>query len=259
MLRTLLVDDEQPARDRLRQLLTGVDDVAIVGEAEDGVHAIERIAELQPDLVLLDIQMPGCSGLEVAASLARPRPAIIFCTAFDQYAVDAFELQAVDYLLKPVNRARLQAALEHVRARRRSDSPDGGAADPRGRVERAAEQHLDGLTRAETLRPARFLARKGARYRVVPRQDVLAFTFHEGLTRLHTATEQLWMQPTLAALSRRLDPETFLQVSRTAIVNLDAIREAKPFADGTGEVVLANGEAFPVTRRRWRALLDALQ
>ena len=115
IIRILLVDDEQPARDRLRQLLAGIDGIDIVGEAEDGVQAIERISELTPDVVLLDIQMPGCTGLEVAASLPRPRPSVIFCTAFDQYAVDAFELQAMDYLLKPVNRARLQAALARVR------------------------------------------------------------------------------------------------------------------------------------------------
>ena len=242
-LRTLLVDDEQPARDRLRQLLAGIDDVEIVGEAEDGVQAIERVAELTPDLVLLDIQMPGCSGLEVAASLGRPRPAIIFCTAFDQYAVDAFELQAVDYLLKPVNRARLQAALARVHERRA--------------VER--DQQLDLVSRSEALAPARFLARKGARFRIVPRPEVVAFTFHEGLTRLHTATEQLWMQPTLAALARRLDPRVFVQVSRSAIVSLDAIREARPFPDGTGEVVLSNGLTFPVTRRRWRLLMDRLE
>jgi two-component system LytT family response regulator len=242
-LRTLLVDDEQPARDRLRQLLAGLDDLEIVGEAEDGVQAIERVAELTPDLVLLDIQMPGCTGLEVAASLSRPRPAIIFCTAFDQYAVDAFELQAVDYLLKPVNRARLQAALMRVREQRAGER----------------EQQLDQVTRTDSLSPMRFLARKGARFRIVPRHDVVAFTFHEGLTRLHTAGEQLWMQPTLAALARRLDPQTFLQVSRTAIVNLDAIHEAKPFADGTGEVVMSNGLTFPVTRRRWRLLIDRLE
>src|SRR5687768_15501931 len=117
MIRTLLVDDEQPARERLKQLLAAHPDVEVVGEADDGVQAIERIAELTPDLVLLDIQMPGASGLDVAGSLGHPRPAVIFCTAFDQYAVDAFELSALDYLLKPVNRARLAAALERVRTR----------------------------------------------------------------------------------------------------------------------------------------------
>ena len=242
-IRTLLVDDEQPARDRLRQLLAAIPEVEIVGEAEDGLQAIERISELAPDLVLLDIQMPGCSGLEVAASLARPRPAIIFCTAFDQYAVDAFEIHAMDYLLKPVNRARLHAALERLGADRVA----------------AREQQLDHLTRGQHLSPVRFLARKAARFRIVPRHEVVAFTFSEGLTRLHTATEQLWMEPTLAALGRRLDTGTFFQVSRTAIVSLDAIREAKPFPDGTGEVILTNGHTFPVTRRRWRLLMERLQ
>jgi two-component system LytT family response regulator len=242
MIRVLLVDDEQPARDRLRQLLSANDDVQIAGEAEDGVEAIERVAEVTPDLVMLDIQMPGCSGLEVAASLPRPRPAIVFCTAYEQYAVDAFELNAVDYLLKPVNRTRLQAALDRVR------SGQG-----------ARDTAIDRAIRTPPLAPMRFLARKGTRYRVVPRAEVLAFTFEEGLTRLHTASEQLWMQPTLAALSRRLDDDAFCQVSRTAIVQLDAVREAKPFSDGTGEVVLTNGMTLPVTRRRWRLLLERLE
>ena len=242
-LRTLLVDDEQPARDRLRQLLAGRDDIEIVGEAEDGVHAIERIHDLAPDLLFLDIQMPGCSGLEVAASLGRPRPAIVFCTAYDHYAVDAFELHAVDYLLKPVNRARLEAALARVRPDRASQ----------------ADREIDRATRADSLTPTRFLARHGARFRVVPRQDVVAFTFHDGLTRLHTATEQLSMQPTLAALARRLDAGAFLQVSRTAIVHLDAVREAKPYPDGTGDVIMTNGLVLPVTRRRWRMLMERLE
>jgi two-component system LytT family response regulator len=243
VIKVLLADDEQPARDRLRQLLAGESDLEVVGEAEDGVQAVERVAELSPDLILLDIQMPGFSGLEVAASLPRPRPAIIFCTAYEQYAVDAFELNAVDYLLKPVNRARLHAAIERARGARSVDR----------------EHVIDRLTRTPALTPVRFLARKGAKFRVVPRQDVVAFTFQDGLTRLHTATEQLWMQPTLAALARRLDAETFFQISRTAVVSLDAVREAKPFPDGTGEIILSNGLTMPVARRRWRVLIERLE
>jgi DNA-binding LytR/AlgR family response regulator len=111
-----IIDDEQLARERLRLLLGAFDDLQIVREAGDGEEAIERIGEVQPDLVLLDIQMAGSSGIEVASSLPSPHPKIIFCTAFDQYAVDAFELAAVDYLLKPVNRARLADAIERARA-----------------------------------------------------------------------------------------------------------------------------------------------
>lgn len=247
MIRTLLIDDEQPARERLKQLLAAHPDVAIVGEADDGVRAAEQISELAPDLVFLDIQMPGASGLDVAASLGYPRPAVIFCTAFDQYAVDAFEVSALDYLLKPVNRARLAAALDRVRTMTPAKAPANH--DP------ALEQ----LTSAAGMTPTRFLARRGARFRVVPAAEVIAFTCAEGVTHLITAADRLTMQPTLAALARRLDAQRFFQVSRTAIVGLDAIAEARPFSDGTGEIVLANGQTMVVARRRWRQLLDRLE
>ena len=246
MIRTLLVDDEQPARERLKQLLAAHPDVEIVGEAEDGVQAAERIAELTPDLVLLDIQMPGASGLDVVASLGKERPAVIFCTAYDQYAVDAFELSALDYLLKPVNRARLAAALDRVRMSASAKTP-------------ARDRALEKLTQSQGLAPTRFLARRGARFRVVPATEVVAFTFIDGITHLLTATDQLSMQPSLASLARRLDARQFFQVSRTAIVRLDAVKEAKPFSDGNGEIVLANGQTMVVARRRWRALLDQLE
>ncbi len=115
MIRALLVDDEEPARDRLRSLLADFDDVQIVGEAGDGDEALRKVAQTRPDLVFLDIQMPGRSGMEVAASLPPPRPRIVFCTAFDQYAIDAFEHHALDYLLKPLNRDRLARAIHGVR------------------------------------------------------------------------------------------------------------------------------------------------
>lgn len=114
MIRTLLVDDERPARDRLRQMLTALPEVELIGEAADGVEALERIDELRPDLIFLDIEMPGRTGLEVAATLRPPRPRVIFCTAFDQYAIRAFEHHAIDYLLKPVTRARLADAVQRV-------------------------------------------------------------------------------------------------------------------------------------------------
>jgi two-component system, LytTR family, response regulator len=253
-LTALLVDDEAPARARLRQLLSERPDVTIVGEADDGVQAIERIQSLAPDVVFLDIQMPGCTGLEVAASLGQPRPAVIFCTAFDQHAVDAFELQAVDYLLKPVTRARLDAALARVVrpvAPLPADAPAG--ADGNDHDDASADAPIPGGP------PTRFLARRGARYLVVPVADVVAFSFDDGQTRLHTTTEQLLMQPTLAQLQRRLDGARFFQISRSVVVHLDAIREAKPHTDGTGQLVLSNGTTVDVSRRRWRPLLDQLE
>jgi len=114
-IRALLVDDEEPARDRLRGMLDQIDDVEIVGEAHDGLDAVQQIESARPDLVFLDIEMPGLTGMEVASSLTPPRPRIVFCTAYDQYAIEAFDQHATDYLLKPVNRGRLEKAVGRVR------------------------------------------------------------------------------------------------------------------------------------------------
>lgn len=242
-IRTLLVDDEQPARERLRRLLEAERRIEVVGEAEDGPEALEQIGVLEPDLVFLDIQMPGCDGLEVVASLPRPRPKIIFCTAFDEYAVDAFELQALDYLLKPINRARLATALERLE---------------RPAAEEERESALDGLQRAVPGRSSRFLARRGNRYFVIPRADVLGFVSADGLTRVQTAEHHYWMQPSLSELESRLAPESFFRVSRSAIVNLEAISEIVPLPGGQGEIRLTNGLEIEVSRRRFKDLLTRL-
>jgi two-component system, LytTR family, response regulator len=239
MIRTLVVDDEQPARDRLRRMLSGSPDVEIVGEAEDGEHALEVIQSTRPDLVLLDIQMPGCTGMEVAASLASPRPHLIFCTAFDQYAVEAFELHAIDYLLKPVSQARLDTALDRVRAGRGTDVA----------IDRAARSSP----------PTRFVAQRGRTYRVVPARDVLCFLSEDGLTKLQTAGEYYWVPPTLNDLELRVDPRRFFRISRSAIVNLDAVQEIVPTGDGRAQAVLKNGARLEVSRRRFRELTERLE
>ncbi len=242
MIRTLLVDDEELARERLRQLLRQHPDVEVAGEAASGEEAIEKILELQPDLVFLDVQMPGCSGMEVVESLSSPRPHIIFCTAFDQYAIDAFELHAVDYLLKPVSRARLAKAIERVRRLpiRETD---------------AAIEKLSAVPRKG---PCRFLARRGNRFRVIPQNEVFHFASEEGLTKLCTREQEYWMQPTLTDLEKRLDSTIFFRVSRAAIVNLNAVEELQHLVGGYGAVILKNGTRVEVSRRRMRELVDAL-
>jgi two-component system, LytTR family, response regulator len=239
MIRALLVDDEQPARERLRRLLGELGGIEIVGDAEDGEQAMEAIARLAPDVVFLDIQMPGCTGMEVAASLPAPRPHIVFCTAFEEYAVDAFELRAADYLLKPVSRARLEKALERVR----------GDADADAAIERTVRGAPS---------PMRFLAKHGATFHVVPAREVVCFLSEDGLTKLLTSERHYWMAPTLNDLEARLDPRQFFRVSRAAIVNLDAIQEVAPTAGGNGEVTLRNGTKQDVSRRRFRELTDRL-
>jgi two-component system LytT family response regulator len=241
-LRVLLVDDEEPARDRLRRLLASFEWVEVSGEAEDGEQALERIQDLSPDLVFLDVQMPGAGGLEVAAALPTPGPGIVFCTAFDQYAVDAFELHAVDYLLKPVTQARLARALERVRERRAA----GGPPSPE-----AARRVAAGF-------PFRFLAKSGARFHVVPRAEVLFFVSEGGLTKLQSKDRHFWMQPSLQDLESSLDPAHFFRISRSTIVNLNAVEEVAPLPGGHGEVRLANGTRLEVSRRRFKSLMDRL-
>ncbi len=232
MTRVLIVDDEAPARERLRRLLGGIEDVEVIGEAADGITAIEQIRLLRPDVVLLDIEMPGCRGTEVAASLPDPRPHVIFCTAYDQFAVEAFELRALDYLLKPVGRARLVEALQRVRGPLRTQ----GKLPP----------------------PQRFLARAGERYVVIPTASITAFLSEGGLTKICTHEREYWMDPTLNELEDRLDPAQFFRVSRAAIIRLDAVREVAPMPGGAGEVVLKSGRRLEVSRRRFKDLLGHL-
>jgi len=234
MIRTLIADDEAPARARLRQLLAGHSDIEVVGEAESGIQTMQQAGELKPDLLLLDIQMPGCSGIDVAACLAAPRPHVVFCTAF--------ELAAVDYLLKPVSRARLSQALERVRQL--------------GTIRH--EDQLDQTSRAPRSHLRRFLVKHGGGYVVIGEARVLYFASEDGLTRLVGDTGQYWMDPTLNELEQRLDPARFFRVSRAALIHLAAVSELHPMPGGAGEVVLKNGQRLEVSRRRYRDLFQAL-
>jgi two-component system LytT family response regulator len=211
-------------------------DVEVVGEADTGPRAMEMVAEARPDVLLLDIQMPGASGIDVAASLTEPRPHIIFCTAFDQHAVDAFELHAADYLLKPISRARLAQALDRVR----TAGPAAASARP-------------------PLPVARFLVRSASHYLVVDAEHVWYFASEDGLTRLVADTGQYWMDPTLNELEQRVDGTQFFRISRAALVHLKAVAEVFPMPGGAGEVLLKNGQRLEVSRRRFRELLVALE
>ena len=244
MIRVLIVDDEAPTRARLYQMLAAHPDIEVVGQAESGTQAMEMAAQLRPELMLLDIQMPGCSGIDVAACLPRPRPHVIFCTAYDQYAVEAFELNAVDYLLKPVVRARLSQALDRIRSL------------PAGGDQQAA---LDRALRHQRSSPARFLVRRGSHCGVIGESHVLYFGSEGSLTRLVADNGEYWMDPALNHLESRLDPARFFRISRAAIVNLNAVTEVAPESGGGGHVTLRNGQSLEVSRRRFRDLLNSLE
>jgi two-component system, LytTR family, response regulator len=242
VIRVLIVDDEPPTLVRLRQMLAAHPDVEVVGEAGTGTQAMELASQLRPEVILLDIQMPGCSGIDVAACLAAPRPHVIFCTAYDQYAVEAFELNAVDYLLKPVSRTRLSQALDRIRS---LPATLGG------------EEALDLALRHRQSAPTRFLGRKGAQFVVIEESRVLYFGSEGSLTRLVADNGDFWMDPTLNDLEYRLDPARFFRISRSALINLNAVTEVRP-ESGNGQVTLRNGLRLEVSRRRMRDLLGYL-
>ena len=244
MIRTLLVDDEDLARSTLRRALAEFADFDIVSEAGNGVEAIEAITDLRPDLVLLDIEMPGFNGFEVLQQLTDP-PAVVFVTAYDEYAVRAFEASAVDYLLKPLQPERLERALNRVRERLQKKSP-----------EHSAKQLEVARERSGPIQ--RLAARRGKRIVIVPLRDVIRIEIEDKLVFACTATERLLLEKTIGELEALLQPSGFLRISRSELVNLDGVRELMPWFSGTWRVKLSNGEERDVSRDRAKQLKEVM-
>ena len=249
-IRALIVDDEPIARRGIRRHLTSEPDVEVVGECGDGAAAVAAIADLRPDLVLLDVQMPEVGGFDVVEAVGVDRmPAVIFVTAFDQYAVRAFDVHAIDYVLKPIDPQRFALAL--ARAREQLASPRDEASD---RIAAA----LEALGRAAPRCYAKRLAiRSDGRVVLVDVREIDRVEAAGNYVEVHTGARALLMRETLANLEARLDPERFVRVSRSAIVNADRIRELHPTFNGDFVVVLRDGTEVAGSRR-YRERLDAL-
>jgi two-component system LytT family response regulator len=254
-LRIVIADDERPARSFLASTLRAQPDVDLVGEASGGAEAVELIERLRPDLALLDLQMPEVDGLAVVRLLNRQHmPLVAFVTAYDEYAVRAFELNAIDYLLKPVEPTRLRRTL--TRAHERLDATDALTGDI-DRVRSAAST-------IDTARPAaEYLRRIPVRRRddiiILPVAEILAVIADGELLHLITAsTERHTIAYRLKDLDTRLDPAQFVRVSRSAIINLDAVEKVSPMPAGTYMVTLTNKQQIAVSRARARVLRDTL-
>jgi two-component system LytT family response regulator len=234
-MRVLIVDDERPARLRLRELLVSEPHVEIVGEAADGPEAVELIEQLEPELVLLDVEMPELDGFGVLAALPDERlPLVIFVTAFSHYAVRAFDAHAVDYVTKPVSRERLSAAIK--RARERSGSANGEA--------------LVRLMRDQQRRPAERLAVKvGARTRIIPISAIDCVEAASNYVELFAGSERYLVRSSLSEIEEKLPPEKFARIHRSVIVNVDRIVELRPAANrGDAIVVMRGGKELPLSR-----------
>jgi two-component system LytT family response regulator len=213
----------------------------LVGEASDGMEAVAVINLLRPDLVLLDIQMPELDGLELVSALEQdPLPQIVFITAFDQYAVKAFELGAVDYLLKPVAPDRFGLAMSRALENQRSHRPDELAE----RLSRALEAMAPSRPRLE-----RFLVKERDRSRFVPLGEIDWIESAGNYLKLHTRSESHLVRATMAEVEARLDPKAFARIHRTAIVNLARVRYLEPWSHGDQRVVLESGERLTLSRR----------
>lgn len=239
-IRTLIVDDQLIARELLRRMLMKEPDVEIVGSCSTGLEAVEQIETLKPDLVFLDVQMPGLDGFSVLARLKiKPMPEIIFVTANDDLAVKAFEVNALDYLVKPVTMERLGRALQHARDHLRHHRAGQSA----GQLT-ALLQDL----KTEPRRTGRLAVKADGRILFVKMEDIDWVEAADNYATLHVGAESVMMRETMATLEARLDPCGFVRVSRSAIVNTERVRELQPLFHGEYALILQDGTKLTLTR-----------
>jgi two-component system LytT family response regulator len=231
-IRALIAEDEAPARDSLREYLAGTPWIEVVAEAVDGRSALALAEEHKPDLLFLDVRLPELSGLEVARRIQHPAE-IVFTTAYDRFAVAAFEIGAIDYIVKPFGRERLAAAAERVRTRL---SQAGVAASDRVR---------------SSLEPgplARLFARQGDRIVPIPVEGIRRIQAQGDYAEVHAAQGVFLLHVTLGELAARLDPDRFRQVHRSHIVNLDAVEHLRPYDDRRLAITLRDGTVVVASR-----------
>ena len=249
-IRVLVVDDEKLARDRLAGFLATADDVTLVGQASDGVEALRMIEAEHPDVVFLDVQMPGMDGFEVLKALRATVPHIVFATAYDDYAIRAFEVGAVDYLLKPFARARVQDAVSRVRERL------AGA---------QARPDLDSLVARLEERRKIYVSQvpvySGKRILIMPVTDVLWFGVEYRLVYAHTNERAFMTNYTLRELEERLDPELFFRAHKSSLVNLRHVKEIVPWFGGRYKLVMRDpaGSEVALSRAQARELRERLR
>ena len=234
----VIAEDEAPARKRLRDLLGGVPGVEVLGECADGPSAIQAVDRLQPDVLFLDLEMPGCDGLEVARRITH-QPAIVFTTAHNRYAVAAFELGAIDYLLKPFGAERLAATLERVRA------AFGEPAPP------AADRLADALSRGPM---TRLFVRNGRAIVPVAVATIVRFEAVGDYAAVHAGGAPHLVHVSLGRLEERLDPARFVRIHRGHLVNLDHVASFTRHPDGRIVARLRDGAELPVSRAKAQAL-----
>jgi two-component system LytT family response regulator len=250
-MRTLIVDDEPLARERLAALLSNEQDVLIVAQCRDGEEAVTAIVDHEPDLVFLDVQMPQMNGFEVIEAVGGERmPLVIFVTAYDQHALRAFQVRALDYLLKPFDRERFNEALE--RARRQVEREETGDL---GRRLLALVKDL----RRDQPRAERLVVKSGGRLFFLRADEIDWVEAAGNYVRLHVGTTSHLLRETMNAIEGRLDPEKFFRIHRSRIVNMERIQELQPWLNGEYAVLLRTGTRLTLSRGYREKLQDRLR
>ena len=243
-MRIVIVDDEPLARAVLREFAAGDPEIELVAECANGFEAVKAVAELQPDLVLLDVQMPKLDGFEVLELLGRDQ-AVIFVTAYDQYALRAFEVHAVDYLLKPFSAERFEAAMGRARERLRARTPMP--------VEEIVREVKPRVGHAE-----RVLIRDGPNVHVLPVDSIDYVEAQDDYVAFKSGGKQYLKDQTLAAVERTLDPARFVRVHRSYVLNIDRIAKVELYAKDSRVAILRDGTRLPVSRAGYARLSELL-
>jgi two-component system LytT family response regulator len=241
-IRSLIVDDEVLARQALKDILSRLDDIEIVGECSNGFEVVKEVGEKKPDLIFLDIQMPKLNGFDVVELLGEESPLIIFVTAYDEYAIRAFETHALDYLMKPVRAERLQQALDRVREKMKLNIP----------------QTTDVLIQAhknQLIPIFRVLVRYGLEVFIIPVEDITHIQSEDDYVRIFTSEKSYLKQERMNRLEQTLDPRSFCRIHRSYILNINYLSKIEPHSKDSKVAILKNKVSLPISRSGYDQLM----
>jgi len=249
-LRVLIADDELPARNKMKRLLKNLEGVELVHVSENGLDALEQIQLLKPDVVFLDIEMPGMNGLEVAENIdLNPMPSVVFATAYNEHAIKAFELNALDYLLKPFNKERLQAALNKVSTTKGSESSTSVSKIRRSELAKSLKLPFSNKIPIPTR----------DRYKLIDFSEIVCIEVEERSVRLYTQNHSYILNHTLDAFERKLPEDQFFRINRSCIIGLNHIQEIVIWFGNRFKIILKNGREVVSSREKSRILKQVLK
>lgn len=241
-IRSLVVDDEALAREALKDVLSQLDDIEIVGECSNGFEVVKEVGEKKPDLIFLDIQMPKLDGFDVVELLGEESPFIIFVTAYDEYAIRAFETHALDYLMKPVRVDRLQQALDRVREQMELKTPQA--------TDVFIQSH-----RNQFIPISRILVRYGLEVFIIPVEDITHIGAEDDYVRIFTSEKSYLKQERMNRLEQMLDPQSFCRIHRSYILNINYLSKIEPYSKDNKVAILKNKKSLPISRSGYNQLM----